>query len=386
MFDFNDNDLLIENNEVKPNKHTARALRIGIIALVLCLILNEVGIFRIEDKVMLRVSCGIAILFCTIPQFLTNKKIVGKTWCKYIMLFCVLAFIFVLELALFIFATPICLLPLLLAAEYSSRKFSNIAILGTALVVIITVPLGCIAGFWQPDFLTMLLKYSLGVTFTYDEATILNGATAVGVWQIIGQLTLYISFPWLLCIFLSSRIIQLMTKKGEENTATQLAIRRLSKIDSLTGLYNQNVYRGLLKENLGEGNVGVMFFDVDGLKRVNDAYGHEFGDILLQNCAKSLKPLFDDKCCGFRVGGDEFVVIIDTEDPTEIERKKKIWSEEIHCLNIGGGSICEKITYRMSVGTAFGNRNELEELVSKADKQMYEMKKVYHEERDKSAS
>jgi len=385
MFNFSDDDLLIEENEAKPNKYAARALVVGIVALVVCLILNEVRIFQITDMVMFRVTCGIGIFVCAVPQFLAyNNKIAHTHWCKYVVLLCVFALTFIVDLSLFIFATPITLLPLLLAAQYNSRRFSIFSLVGTCLIIVITVPLGCVVGFWQSDFLAFLLNYSIGKTVLGKTADALEawkvvaanvGAQDAGVWTIIGHLSLYITFPWILCTLLAGRLVHSMARKGEASTEAQLQIRRMSKIDALTGLYNQNVYYNFVSSDLGEGKVGVLFFDVDGLKKVNDTYGHQFGDILLQNCAKSLKPLFNEKCCGFRAGGDEFVVIVDTDNKDELPRLVEIWEGEIKNLNLNGGALTEKISYRMSVGYSFGERKDIEALVSEADKLMYEKKR-----------
>lgn len=385
MFNFSDDDLLIEENEAKPNRYAARALVVGIIALVICLVLNEVRVFQITDMVMFRVTCGVGIFFCAIPQFLAyNSKITHTHWCKYIMLLCVFALTFIVDLSLFIFATPITLLPLLLAAQYNSRRFSRFSLIGTCIIIAVTVPLGCVVGLWQSDFLAFLLNYSLGKDVLGHTAEAVEGWRAVaetygaenaGVWKIIGHLSLYISFPWLLCTVLVGKLVYSMAGKGEASTAAQLQIRRMSKIDSLTGLYNQNVYYNFVNSDLGEGKVGVLFFDVDGLKKANDTYGHQFGDILLQNCAKSLKPLFNENCCGFRAGGDEFVVIVDTEDESELPRMIEIWETELNNLNLNGGALTEKISYRMSVGSSFGDRKDIEALISEADKRMYAKKR-----------
>lgn len=377
MFNFNDDDLLIENNEIKPNRFAAKALIVGMIALAICLFLNEIGVFQITDKVMMRIACGVAMFTCAAPQFFVyNDKIAGKYWFKYIMLICVCALTFIMELSLFIFTAPMCLLPLLLAAQYNSKKFSTLAIVGTILIILISVPVGCIAGFWQPDFFSFLLKYSLGFEGDYDEAAALKDTVSVSTWRMVWRLTLYISFPWLLCTILSSTIIQLMTKKGSENVKSQLEIRRFSRMDTLTGLYNSNTYRSFLKQDLGEGTIGVLFFDVDGLKRVNDKYGHEFGDMLLGACAGSLTPLFDDKCCGFRIGGDEFIVFVDTSDPAVVDEKRSQWEENLSRLDFGNGPDGVKIEYHMSVGVAFGDRRDIVEIVAKADKEMYKKKRA----------
>lgn len=385
MFDFSDDDLLIEGNEVKPNTYIARALFVGIIALIVCLVFNEVGIFQV-DKVKMRISCGVALAFCVLPQFLAyNKKTVSKKWCKYVMLGCVLGLTAILELCLFIFVAPLCLLPLLLAVQYNTRKFSRLAIIGTCAIVIVTTPLGCIMGLWQADFLAYLFGHSLR-SYVSDSGVIQEAYIAQGTsltnWEIVGHISLYISLPWLMCVLLASRLIQSIAQKGEESIKAQLQIRKMSKIDALTGLYNQNIYRQFVDNAVGEGKIGVLFFDVDGLKAANDAYGHEFGDLLLQNCARSLFPLFDEKCCGFRVGGDEFVVLVETADKEVLDDKITVWRESLAAINAASAENDKKIAYRMSVGKALGDMTELEKLVADADMNMYDVKKEYHAHKD----
>lgn len=380
MFNFGDSDLLIDDNEVKPNTYIARALFVGIIALIICLVLNEVGVFYV-DKIKLRISSGIALFFCVLPQFLAyNKKAARKKWCKYVMLVCVLGLTAILELCLFIFVTPLCLLPLLLAVQYNSRKFSRLAIIGTCLIVIVTPSLGCIMGLWQTDFFAYLMGHSLGA-YVENSGPIQDSYVASGMhlsdWDIIRHILLYISLPWLMCVLLASRLIQSIAKKGEEGITAQLEVRKLSRIDSLTGLYNQNVYKEYLKEKFDMSSMGVLFFDVDGLKKTNDEYGHDYGDMLLRNCAKSLMTMFDENCCGFRVGGDEFLVLVDTEDPAELDRKIDIWRAAIKKIQEESDCACNRITYHMSVGAAFGKKRFLEAVVAEADQNMYREKNFY---------
>jgi len=377
MFNFGDNDLLIDDNEVKPNTYIAKALLVGIIALVVCLIFNETGIFRI-DKVLMRISCGIALFFCVLPQILGhNKKIVRQKWCKYVMLFCVFGLTSVLGLCMFIFVAPLCLLPLLLAVQYNSRKFSRIAIVGTCLIVIITTPLGCLTGLWQSDFLDFLLRYSLRSYIEFNREALVAQGRPLSDWEIIGNISLYISLPWLMCVLLASRLIQSIAKKNEEGIKAQLEIRRLSKVDSLTGLYNQNIYKEYIKQSFDYSSIGVLFFDVDGLKKVNDEYGHDYGDMLLKNCAKSLRSIFDENCCGFRVGGDEFLVLVDTENPEDLDRKIEVWRAAIKAIQEDRACGCDHITYHMSVGSAFGKKRFIEAVVAEADQNMYREKNFY---------
>jgi len=103
---------------------------------------------------------------------------------------------------------------------------------------------------------------------------------------------------------------QIAALKEREAQALQLADR-----DGLTGLYNRRKMRAVLDASLYDAvqnrcRVGVLFVDLDGFKKVNDAYGHAMGDKLLVTVASRLasRARLGDVVC--RYGGDEFVVIL----------------------------------------------------------------------------
>lgn len=83
---------------------------------------------------------------------------------------------------------------------------------------------------------------------------------------------------------------------------------RLSYHDKLTGVGNRHAYvkcMESLEKNAGQ-SLGILFADINGLKKANDLYGHEHGDYMIKTVAKRLQEYFKENV--FRVGGDEFVV------------------------------------------------------------------------------
>lgn len=85
--------------------------------------------------------------------------------------------------------------------------------------------------------------------------------------------------------------------------------------DELTGLYNRTAYASMLDELAKDGaELGLILLDVDLFKRINDQYGHDVGDAVLQSVAGSLRASFrkEDMVC--RIGGDEFAVIMSHAD------------------------------------------------------------------------
>lgn len=88
-----------------------------------------------------------------------------------------------------------------------------------------------------------------------------------------------------------------------------LELERSSYTDFLTGLKNRNCYISKLNE-LHEQllkAIGVIYIDINGMKKLNDSYGHEYGDGIIRKTADIIQYHAKDEC--YRVGGDEFVVL-----------------------------------------------------------------------------
>lgn len=112
-------------------------------------------------------------------------------------------------------------------------------------------------------------------------------------------------------------------------------------------------------------SVGIVFADINGLKRTNDLHGHEQGDKLIKSIADKLKNIFGDNV--FRVGGDEFVVFI-----------KDISKDDFDKLSaqLESGWTADSSA---SAGYLWTDRScGVEELVANADRLMYETKKEYY--------
>lgn len=376
MFEFDSAKILrSEENERKPNLYVAAALRIGILTLLLCLIFNEIGLFHV-GKVTMRVCVTIGVLCCLVPQVIAaNEKLATNRRSKYVVLICTCAMCFVMSLALFIFSAPLTLLPMLLAVQYNSERVSKIAIAGSCLCVAVAPPLGCAMKLWQVDFLRFLLSSALGYEVVATPAAAATpGIMSPGVMGVV----FYVSLPWLLSVLMMGKLVLSVTRKGVANIENQEKILRLSRVDALTGLYNANVYDQYLRSPVDEETVGVLFFDVDGLKKINDELGHEHGDLLLRRCAESLQSLFDENCHGFRIGGDEFLVVVDTDDPTILDKKAEQWRKAIERINLENRTRHKGLYCHMSMGSAFGKKYDLSTLIIRADSRMYEEKEEYH--------
>lgn len=97
-----------------------------------------------------------------------------------------------------------------------------------------------------------------------------------------------------------------------EERRAQERLRVLANTDTITGLPNRNAIHDLISEAIetrGDGQVGVVYLDLDNFKKVNDAYGHMFGDQLLQAVALAILSCLEDGQVLARLGGDEFIVL-----------------------------------------------------------------------------
>lgn len=154
--------------------------------------------------------------------------------------------------------------------------------------------------------------------------------------------------------------------KAKERKA---CLQYMSYRDMLTTLYNRNRYIQILEGMQAKTVIktGVAYIDINGLKRVNDLYGHEAGDRLIINTARSMLAILPENA--YRVGGDEFVLIC-------FDMDEKIFRSKVR-------DICDSIAAKrisVSVGVVWEeSSSELETMLRRADDLMYAEKKKYYE-------
>lgn len=147
-------------------------------------------------------------------------------------------------------------------------------------------------------------------------------------------------------------------------------MEKLSFEDALTGLYNRTKYN-IVIEDLQKNTpqkLAVIYMDINGLKLVNDTYGHKNGDLLIKNTAKNITKVFNKN--GYRIGGDEFVII-------ETNISKEILTERIETLK----KLMKDNNIKISIGASYRNeRVNINEQMSQADIEMYNDKQLYYKQ------
>lgn len=163
---------------------------------------------------------------------------------------------------------------------------------------------------------------------------------------------------------------------SEKNEIINLVYK--SSTDELTRLYNRRMYDEeleLIKERNDLNDLIIVAMDVNGLKTVNDNLGHKAGDELIIGASKCIEKSFSSVGKAYRTGGDEFMAIIRCDERTlsdvllKFDQNIEDWrGNMLDSLSISYGYVAAADYPKLSVG----------DLVSEADKRMYEAKAAYY--------
>lgn len=166
--------------------------------------------------------------------------------------------------------------------------------------------------------------------------------------------------------------IQFFVTNSLDRKKQQAYLEKLSYRDMLTGLYNRNRYIERLEayKQVQDQQIGAIYIDLNGLKKVNDEQGHRAGDELIVRAAGTIAGIFAEDA--YRVGGDEFVVILLDVSREDFARKTEQLRRQMQENGVDA-----------SIGGVWQASTEnLEDLLRLADENMYREKKRYYSQAD----
>ncbi len=159
------------------------------------------------------------------------------------------------------------------------------------------------------------------------------------------------------------------------NLENHTIIKNMGAFDYLTGMKNRNSYETELGSLavLECSSLWCMYVDVNGLREVNNAYGHKAGDSMLCAVAEALKRVLGEKYT-YRIGGDEYIAFVTDVSAEEMSKKKKLIKTELAAKG-----------YYVSVGYMGSPCNDdgifpLEQMIAGAEEIMYREKWEYYQE------
>jgi len=231
----------------------------------------------------------------------------------------------------------------------------------------------------------------IGMTFTRKNAFLLGVPTiSFAVFAVASIVTYVMNGSWMLYValammFYAVAVIVYLLSNFWKNIKSRIEaeqIRKYAYTDNLTGLENRrayNEYVNELEEKHKEGklskNLTAVVFDLNGLKKTNDIFGHVAGDELITAAARCIEVVYAEYGRCFRTGGDEFVAIGFMTDEIYTKKQKELKQlmdgfegEYVKgaSTSVGKAAMYEYPEYSVS------------ELMDKADKLMYEDKQAYY--------
>ena len=210
------------------------------------------------------------------------------------------------------------------------------------------------------------LPFIIGATITKDAY--------LSEWTKSVRLIFIITLIVLIVIII---MFQILIRSYRNNRSIQFQADH----DPLTGLLNRKLFHdrlehAILKANRERKILAILFVDIDRFKNINDQFGHQIGDLTLQEIAVRLHSCVRDYDSIARLGGDEFVILLEN-----IESKNNAYKVAANILNklhqkmhFNGNSI----TISVSIGISIYPTDSLEEtlLIEAADKAMYDIKQL----------
>lgn len=179
--------------------------------------------------------------------------------------------------------------------------------------------------------------------------------------------------------------------KAQELAQSNALLESLSLVDDLTGLYNRKGFFALAEHRVkladrSGAHFSIAFVDFDGLKRINDTFGHQEGNRALVDTANVLRECFRESDILARIGGDEFAIFIADAEESQIDGIESRIQQGLATCNSAAGR-----RYRLSFSTGIvpsggPKTSDLETLLAMADTLMYQQKSNRQFSRDEGAA
>lgn len=368
------NRLKAENGEATANKYVIHCMSVTVLITIGIWLLNVLDIFLVDKDVMavsvfLSIAVYLAGMSCWIVIGVNNKCV------KYLMILWTSIITTVMGTGLTYHAIIASVLPILFCSLYSSKKMMIYTFVLTIMSTVIIVFVGYHVGICDAN-MTLLTGKPLS-----DYIDTNGNFTRIDINdRLVWSLSLFFVLPrcliYTMCMLVCYNIGKIISKNVEHAKRMEV----IAEIDGMTGLYNCSKYLSMFS-NIYEDDekVAVIYWDINNLKTINDTQGHENGDLLIRAVAKSIHDLVRNNDMAFRIGGDEFVMILKNSGEEDVKNIAHSWKESLDLMKSQ-----YPFEISASIGYAYGQGKDLQELINVADTMMYEDKKKFHNQQKNS--
>lgn len=356
--------------EARANRYTVKGLIWlgGVILLVWLLTMCNVFII---SKWMMTEAALISMCLIGIVIVLLERVDNSKVWLKYAALFGTSLACGVLASILSFHAVLAYVVPMVFAGQYLQKRVIWITYGFNIVVVAVSELVSFYYGLCDLNvFFESMYDYN------HFMAVVSNGYQGLALNENPTFILLfYATIPRAIILAGIALIFMNINEKGRAEAAQMVRLKASSELDFVTGTYNKNKFEEMAENyypNLK--SIAVIFWDVNNLKETNDEKGHQYGDALISDLTHVMLIRADKRCRVYRLGGDEFLMVI--ENPSVVEEESYI-SDILEILRENAGS-----SISVAVGTARGAGKDIREIVNKADENMYANKRIMKGEKN----
>jgi len=188
-----------------------------------------------------------------------------------------------------------------------------------------------------------------------------------------------------LLVALLAILLALIMAWAYRTKRVQMEFRRLAQTDTLTGISNRdhftkNVQQALVEAAKKSEQLGMIMFDLDNFKSINDRFGHSTGDWVLKHVIENCKTICRKDDCIGRMGGEEFAILLHASDLESAAQMAERFRETIAAINTSETGHVFSVTASFGVTTTRQSGLVLDSLLSQADEALYQAK---HDGRDR---
>ncbi len=353
-------------NEVEytANKYVLKCTGIMTMAIVIVWILNYLDVFIVNHGIVTKALVSALVVYI-LGRLFFFKTGIKKAWVKYIIMIWAVSIGTIIMMFLTYHMVIGILIPIIYAGMYCNKRMS----IYTYIVVVIGIFVSVFGGYYYgicDANMVLLTTETLSSYVSNKEFTL----TTVND-NVVYTLTLFYVLPRAMICIVVSAIVNSVSKIITENVDYAKRMKELAEYDGMTGVYNKSKYIEILSDSSdSDENVAVIFWDINNLKNINDTQGHEKGDELIISVGKVISKMVTESDLAFRIGGDEFVLIMNGSGENELEEKIKLWKSLLKDANRN-----TDINISVAYGYAYGRKKDIVNIISEADKMMYENKR-----------